>query len=247
MFIITKAFEEGAIPAISDNPEITKKFIIELAKNNISTAYLHPGDPDFAERLAAVREIQFARWEWAVSHMPDFVNMLRITGHVDEKIQRMLKGIPFCFENELIFDDFRRALKTLAHKLETDLKWKHVCFVFTGSCVPGFSQNPLKGLRNIPSKITDPGKSDVDICIIADGVSEWLTRNNITPKLYSTTCTRNSSGTRLGVKHLETVNPVLASFFDEWSKKFGGGMQITFCEDGLDIPPWEMRVDLNGV
>ena len=36
----------------------------------------------------------------------------------------------------------------------------------------------------------------------------------------------------------------LEEFYAEWSKKLAGGLQLTMCEDGLAIPPWEARVDM---
>ena len=61
----------------------------------------------------------------------------------------------------------RAALGELEAEIEAEEDWSHVQFVHTGSSVPGFSPNPRKGHRNLPSNITNPSKSDVGVCIAA--------------------------------------------------------------------------------
>ena len=79
-------------------------------------------------------------------------------------------------------------------------------FVHAGSAVPGFSQNPAKGHRDLPSKITDPSKSDVDICIVGDGVLdsflalEEKEKVKVKVKRYPSTTGRMSKGMRFSVK-----------------------------------------------
>ena len=68
-----------------------------------------------------------------------------------------------------MWDEFRSALGDLEGALELEKGWTPVSFVHTGSAVHGFSQNPCKGFPDMPSKITDPSKSDVDLCIVGNG------------------------------------------------------------------------------
>mmetsp|Transcript_4631 Transcript_4631/g.7572 ORF Transcript_4631/g.7572 Transcript_4631/m.7572 type:complete len:182 (-) Transcript_4631:226-771(-) len=174
--------------------------------------------------------------------------MLRVCGHSDGNIQAMLRGRPLCFTNDALFDELRSALGKLAQDLENELSWRNVNFVFTGSSVPGFSQNPLKGFKDTASKITSTTKSDVDICVLADGVNDWVISQRAKdlpePKRsYPTTCSRTVCGMRFGVKDLSSVSATVKAFHDEWSTKLQGGLQLTFCEDSLDIPPWEARIN----
>jgi hypothetical protein len=43
------------------------------------------------------------------------------------------------------------------------------------------------------------------------------------------------------------IHPSTQPFFEEWSKKLPGGLQLTFAEDENDTPPWEIRVPLDDV
>jgi len=66
----------------------------------------------------------------------------------------------------------------------------------------------LNNFQELPSKITDPAKSDVDICIVADGVNATVAENsaadeNAEPrKHFPTTCSPYLTGVRFGCKDL---------------------------------------------
>ena len=194
-----------------------------------------------------IRAIQYARWHWACKNIDIYVNSLRLSGFSDDRIASMLGGKPLCFRDDVMFNELKQALHELAKSLESHMGWKNISFVITGSSVAGFSQNPQKGFRDIASKITSTDKSDVDICIVADGFNYWLAEMKISeapePKrVYTTTSSLNKSDLRYGCKDLTFVCSSLLEFFNIWREKFGGGLQLTFCEAGCEIPPWEMRI-----
>jgi len=243
-------FPEGIV--VSDIPVVSENKVEEFKAENISNSYLSRDDPEAIERTRTnqiQRDIQYARWNWANNNINDYVNMLRLSGHPDENIQAMFHGRPMCFNDEHIFLELLSALKKLACDIESEMGWKNVGFIFAGSSVPGFSQNPLKGFRNVPSKITSITKSDVDICISADGVNSWQIKQKSEGKeepkhLFPTTCSIQVSGSRCGLNDLNQLCSSVSAFHAEWKEKLAGGLQFTFCEDGLDIPPWEARANL---
>ena len=225
----------------------------EFMKKHISSEYIHDySSPEAKERLNEVEETQFKRWKWAVKNVTTLVNVFREAGHSDEKIQRMFDGVPFCFPDKEFFRTFCEALKQLCKDIEKTLPLKHAGIVITGSSVPGFSQNPLKGYKDLPSKITSTSKSDVDICVYAHGVENWFetlkeSNEDFKFKKYPTTVSLTECGYRYGIKpsSMKSASNVIADFHESWhQKKLPGGLQITFCEIRRSIPPWEVRLPL---
>lgn len=236
---------------VKDIPAVPADEVDAFKSKHINSEKLKWDSPEGTERCDNVRSVQYTRWRWALNNIDTFVNMLRLYGHSDDSIQRMLKGIPMCLPSENAYIELRNGLKKLAAEIETEMHWKNVGFVFTGSSVPGFSQNPLKGFRDLPSKITDPEKSDVDICIVADGINISVAECHsdgdeyMEPKYaFPTTVTEITSGMRFGCKNLAEFCKAAAKFSEEWSAKLVGGLQLTFCEDDTDIPPWEARINM---
>ncbi|KAI0566619.1 hypothetical protein FGB62_7g458 [Gracilaria domingensis] len=240
---------------IADIKPVPEEEKATFKEKYINTEKLKWGTPEAEERCKDnARPEQYVRWRWALANFDTYINMLRVYGHPDDRIERMLKGIPMCLPSEKAYNELREALKTLAGEISEEMGWKNVGFVFTGSSVPGFSQNPLKGFQGLPSKITDPNKSDVDICIVADGINVTVARCHsdgdefIEPKYaFPTTVNEITSGMRFGCKNLAEFCSTAASFYDVWSEKLPGGLQFTFCEDDTDIPPWEARINIRDI
>ena len=225
----------------------------EFSKKYISTKYIHDySSPEAKERLEEVEETQFKRWKWAVKNVKTLVNMFREAGHTDKKIQNMFEGVPFCFPDAEFFHNFCESLKELCKQIEETLPLKHAGIVITGSSVVGFSQNPLKGEKDTPSKITSSEKSDVDICVYAHGVEKWFeflreSNKDFKFKKYPTTVSLTECGYRYGIKprDMRLASKVISDFHEAWhEKKLKGGLQITFCEIRRSIPPWEIRLPL---
>ena len=188
--------------------DIPRGNLDELRQTNIDKTKLPKSDPEAVDRRKCGRAIQFRRWQWAKDNITTYVNVLRAAGHADDRIQNMLDGVPLCFANAEEYTTFCRALHSMAPAIEAEMGWRKCGFVFTGSCVPGFSQNPAKGMRDVPSSIVDVGKSDVDICIVADGVNNVVTKllsqdqASEPQKLFITTCTPQMEGVRFGCKNI---------------------------------------------
>jgi hypothetical protein len=222
--------------------------IQEFKKKYLSNDYLHEGDKDFKDRLDNTIDIQYKRWDWMVSHPDIYVNMLRLSGHSDENIQACLDGRkPICFTNEDIYSEFTLDLKHLKKRLEKESEFKNIRFIQAGSAVAGFSNNPLKGFRDIPSKITDPNKSDVDVVIVAYGVKAFVDKlraQQAKLREYPSTSARKAPSTfRIGLRDWSNI-PAVAEWMEIWKKKLGGGVQITLQEGDPITPPWEPYISL---
>lgn len=240
---------------VADIPTVPESDVPAFKEKYINGLYLHDYDsPEAKERLEKNgRVTQYMRWNWALENPETFVNQLRLAGHTDDKIQAMFSGVPLCFASKEGFEELRQALIVLAKEIEEEMGWTNVGFVFTGSSVPGFSQNPMKGLRGIPTRITSATSSDVDICIVADGVNAKVASCHsdgdafLEPKRsYPTTVSELASGMRFGCKNITEFCECVAVFHKEWNEKLAGGLQFTFCEDDTDIPPWEARIPIRG-
>lgn len=224
----------------------------EFKKEHIDMTYLHWGTPEADERAKNCRELQFARWNWACNNIDKYVNTLRLTGFSDQRIQNMLDGTPLCFKSHEVYRELRTALKKLATDIEKELGWDGVGFIITGSSVPGFSQNPCKGVADRPTRITDEHSSDVDICIVGNGVDMFMTERTQneekpSPICFSTTCSPTSSATRYGIRNFGDVSKVIEEFHKVWTEKLSGGLQLTFAEDDAPTPPWEARINISNV
>ena len=222
--------------------------IQEFKKKYLSNEYLHPGDKDFQERIDNSVEIQYKRWDWMQSNPTIYVNMLRLSNHSDENIQACLDGRkPICFVTEDIYSEFTLELKHLKKKLEKETEFRNIRFIQAGSSVPAFSNNPLKGFRDIPSKITDPNKSDVDVVVVAYGVKAFAEKQKalgVSVRDYpSTTKRKGPMSVRYGLKDWSTI-PCLSQWVDVWKKKLGGGVQITLQDGDPITPPWEPYICL---
>ena len=226
------------VPRISDPKEI------ELFKSKyLSNAYLHDGDPEFEDRKKNAKEIQFIRWEWMIKHPEIYVNMLRLSNHPEENIQACLDGRrPLCFTSELLYCEFTRDLRGLEVSLEEETPFKNVRFIQAGSSVAGFSNNPFKGLRDQPSKITDVKKSDVDVVIVAYGVKAFVDKQRalkVELRDYPSTTTRYTpDDMRYGFRDWSIIPPI-KDWMSKWKVKMGGGVQITLQEGDPSVPPWE--------
>ena len=50
---------------------------------------------------------------------------------------------------------------------------------------------------------------------------------------------------RYGLRDMaQYESAAMAAFLAEWTAKLPGGLQLTMCEDALDIPPWESRIPI---
>ncbi len=237
---------------VSDIERVPEAEVEIFKAKHVNMEKLSYDSEEAKNRLKRVRELQYDRWQWACANLTTYVNMLRVCGHSDVKIQAMFDGIPMCFKNPGAYLELRKALKQLGEEIEAEMGWTNVNFVITGSSVPGFSQNPVKGFADTPSKITSATKSDVDICIVGDGVNKTMTDRleagmSEPKRCFATTCSATNSATRFGIKDLSIVCKSADKFYAEWSKKLPGGLQFTFSEDDNPTPPWEARIDTTEV
>lgn len=241
-------FPEVDVKSIDPIPLSEKE---AFSKKYLDYSYFAIGSPEAEERLKNPSELQYKRWKWACDNVKTYVNVLRVAGHSDNQIINMFDGIPMCFPSREDYADIRRALKKLAKDIEDDLGWSNVNFIITGSSVPGFSQNPCKGVADRPTRITSATESDVDICVVADGVGEFMLKRiqqgEKEPAIFPTTCTPSVYGSRYGIWDFEIVGKAVESFYQEWSTKLIGGLQFTFAEDDNPTPPWETRIDIDNV
>lgn len=227
-------------------PHLNPEDVEEFKKQYISNAYLHEGDAEFKERLDNSKSIMFTRWDWLQQNGATYVNMLRVSNHPDENIQQCLDGKrPLCFTNKVIYKEFIKDLRLLKKSLEAETSLTNVRFVQTGSSVPGFSNNPFKGVRDRPSKITDVSNSDVDVVIVADGVKDYIAKlkaeGNAIKEYPCTTSRDGGDDMRFAVKGWPCT-PSVKAWMDKWAVKMGGGVQITMQNAEPVLPPWELPI-----
>jgi hypothetical protein len=232
----------NSVPKLTDPNQIE-----EFKKKYLSNDYIHENDSGYKERMDNTREIQYKRWDWMTQHPDIYVNMLRLSNHPDENIQACLDGKrPLCFTSAELYSEFLSDLVELKAKLESETEFKNVRFIQAGSSVAGFSNNPHKGFRDQPSKITDVGKSDVDIVVVANGVKAFINKERpekLIYREYPSTSSRTSTEIRFGLKDWIAIPP-LKSWRSKWKVKMGGGVQLTL-QDGVPItPPWEPYIIL---
>jgi len=218
-----------------------------------------------------MRDLQFHRWDWCCENMVVYINMLRQSGHSDELISDMiLIGKPLCIPSGAMFRDFKESLRGLKSWLEKDAGWTNFSFVMTGSSVCGFSQNFLSPFRdgsgctpysptgiNIASYFYEGGVDDtLTLCIQANGVKLFMDElitcgDSQLIRSYPSTCTRNMGGLRyrfLQENGYSLVSNYLSAWNKEWAPTLSGvGLEITFGEDSLVIPPWEVRLDMHDI
>jgi len=235
----------------------------EAFKKKYTSSEYKDSDSDFAKRIAKkcskVRKIQYNRWRWAQANMATYINELRVSGFSDTQIQDMLDGCPLCFASPAEYKEFSTACSQLCQQLEAVFTmggapsnvFHNIRVVVTGSSVTGFSQNPLKGIANQPSKITSPTQSDVDICFVVDGVTDWIKSLKLTSdqhRFYPSTSDAHTSTNRVGLKpkaFAEFVPKELSEFYKLWDNNLSGGLQITFQDSGAGLPPWEIYMPLD--
>jgi len=241
---------------VGDVPRIAPEELEKFKTKHIVNTYIEDHDSEEAKKRTEsnekIAESQFKRWAWAVGHQWAYINTLRAQNFSDDSIQAMCDGVrPLCFTSPELHSEFCKSLAELAKALEHELGWKNVRFVQTGSSVVGFSTNPLKGLPHKPTKITSVESSDVDVVIVAEGLHDWLTKSAEQGKTflgrnYPTTRTRHTFGKRASCKKPEEVCEPLNHWYSTWSKKFGGGLQVTFdTEEQPVIPPWESWIPIH--
>lgn len=224
----------------------------EFAAKYLSDAYLHAGDPGYEDRLARCVELQFARWAWANDNLDTYVNMLRVSGHADQKITDMaVHGIPMSFADAGQYGAFKFALLHLREALGSEENGLDaIGFVHTGSSVPGFSTNPLKGFAELPSKITKVGRSDIDLVFVAVGIdaaAARLAEQGRTWRRYATTMCDGSETKRYSVQpaDIELLSPLTHAFVQRWQEELGADIQLTLHErPGVAFAPWENPVRL---
>jgi hypothetical protein len=231
---------------VKDVPPVPEAELEAFKATHLSNEYLH--GPEAEDRFKNDVKIQHTRWDWLCKNETAYVNVLRAAGHSEDNIQGVFDGRPLCWTSIAVWDEFRSALGELEGALELEKGWTPVSFVHTGSAVPGFSQNPCKGFRDLPSKITDPSKSDVDLCIVGDGVNDCFQKmqeeGELKTRIYPTTTGMYTRGSRFGVKGegLASFSTCVSAFHEVWSARLPGGLQLTFAEDDQGIPPWEMYI-----
>ena len=229
---------------------IPESEIEEFKSKHLSNAYIHEGEESFKERMDKAAELMFKRWDWLNKNPEIYVNMLRVKGFTDEQIQDCLDGKrPLSFKTVDIHKEFCLDMKKLGKDLEKELGLKGVWFAQTGSAVPGYSSNPCKGHADVPSKITDPDNSDIDIVVIAYGVKAFVQKmEKEKKKIKPFPCINKREGkqteVRYGSRHLEEVSKSLDDWAKKWTEKLKGGVQVTFQEGNPIFAPWELPVPI---
>jgi hypothetical protein len=231
-------------------PELNPDEIENFKNKYFFSCYIEHDCPEYKLRLANRHEVMFNRWNWMMNNVEIYVNMLRLRNFSNEQIQNCL-GMkrPLCFETSSIYDKFCQDLKNLKVTLENETDLKNIRFVQTGSSVIGFSNNPLKGLIDRPSKVTKNPDSDIDIVIVADKVKIVfgnLKKDNL--KIHEYICVCNKEGLtdiRYGIDDLEKISKGLLEWVRNCNKYLKNMIQITFQDGDPIFPFWEIPLPIN--
>lgn len=227
-----QAREPGFVASVPTIPEAEQEEFKAKYLNRTKSC------PDFRR----VQDIQMPRWNWANENLDILVNQLRLSGFPDDKITNMFNGLPMWVQDENLFNELRRDLSLLALKLEEENNWSNVGIVFAGSSANGFSQNPCKGLPDIPTWITSYESSDVDISIHADGVLEYVAQFDGT-RYFPTTIDEFTTSVRTPIwpSDAPKFGDGMVAFYDKWTELIPAGLQFTAYEGHNFLPPWEIR------
>jgi len=252
------AADRERLIAILDGPRPNVKFMVTVSEvpppptgealEKFKSQYLNNDEfPDErrSERVKdedEVRVLQFKRLEWARDNVHTYISMLRLSGHKDSYIQAMCDGACPLGADPECMSTFCAGLPSFAEKLEKELGWKGARFVQTGSSILGYSQNPMKGFANQPSKITNMSSSDVDICIVAEGAPAYYEQLEKDGKEVwrMPTHLEDGQGLRFGVANSDDNPSIIRDWCEKWKSTFPGGLQVTVQQE-LDpkLPLWE--------
>ena len=238
-----KKIDVLAIP----NTPIEKQNELKLISKDI---FIKMGDLGFKERYANSSEIVFARWQWILNNMEKYVNILRINGFKDTCIKEAFLGIkPLIIKTKEHFGQFCERIFTLKSELKKSYKIKNLKVAMIGSSLYGFSNNPLKGSKDIPSNIAKCETCDFDFVFIGVGIDEILknvkSKNAENVKNFQYVDEYKRIGIRHRIKHLEeNMNSVFV-----WKKEMNNFLKrkirIYFQEGEGNLPPWEAIIDKN--
>lgn len=125
-------------------------------------------------RLANVRQCQMLRWIWSQKHPSKWINMLRNAGLEDTDIQLcLLRAKPFDFFSLEDYTECKTDLMRVAARIEKRTGVTGIRFVQQGSSITGYSSNPLKGERYVPTHLYHAG-SNTDFRLTCEGIEKVI-------------------------------------------------------------------------
>lgn len=213
------------------------------------TCLIKMGDLGFKERYENSIQIVFDRWDWIVNNTEEYVNMLRINGFSDENIQECFEGQrPLTMNDIETFNQFCDRIFTLKNELKKRYKIKNLKVAIIGSSLYGFSNNPLKGDKTIPSNIARSETCDFDFVFIGIGIDELLKKfsdseDNI--KSFQYVNCNKQKGVRYKVKNLEENMKIVYEWKKEMKNFLNKKIRIYFQEGEGNLAPWEAFIELN--
>lgn len=121
-------------------------------------------------RSENVLQCQMARWHWVQANSVRWINMLRRAGFPDEDIDMCnARSKPLDFLSLADYEECKEDLRAAAKAIEARCGVKAAHFIQQGSSCTGFSTNPFKGLRFIPTHVYHD-TSDTDFRVIGEGM-----------------------------------------------------------------------------
>jgi len=157
-----------------------------------------------------------SRWRWIQANPEKYVNLLRMKGYSDDDIQMLCdRKKPLDFETvedyKECVDDIERMGKDICRRT----KMKDIQFIQQGSSCLGFSTNPVKGRRFIPTHAYHSG-SDTDFRFTATGIQDYIQK-----------CAEEGKDvtTREGAEHILAPHkavplfPEIEKFSEKWAPR----------------------------
>jgi len=165
---------------------------------------------------------------------------MRKAGISDESIEAMsLRIYPLGFSSEEQYLEYKDNILSVLKEFEDSSSISNLRIIQQGSYVAGYSSNPRKGMRSIPTHIYNE-ESDLDFRLSGTGIKEYINSNDLHPevKLYFPDLVEPDQ--------LSVVFPQLEDCLETWRKKLGRGIQVTISMKlGPEFEPlpwdWEWK------
>ena len=210
----------------------------------VFTSYkLKPKGTEGTWRAEHALQCQLARWNWVQTNPGRWINMLRRAGYSDADIDLCnSRAKPLDFFSLDDYEECKADLRAAAAAIEARCGISNARFIQQGSSCTGFSTNPFKGLRYMPTHIYHES-SDTDFRFIGVGVADAVAAATARGVHVDV---RPGAGV-LKPSSAPHVFPELQTVSDKWSSRVRGKsscLQFTVVlepdSEGSKVKKWDL-------
>ena len=206
----------------------------------LDTKKLPKGTLESDYRIQNAGSLQQKRWDWIQSMPTEYLIALQQTpGILPDDVVDLIKGNrPLGFSSNLQYNQFTSELKEAFQKISRETTLTGFRVIQQGSWVTGYSSNPRKGQRVVPSHLFNEN-SDLDFRITAKGIEKYVgqLKDPIKYKQYYENI--------IEPDQLIKVFPELDAFSSHWTQKLGRDIQISIVVppvENFDPKPWDQEL-----